>query len=215
VVEPVELVDLGRASYGDVLAQQRDWADQIGQGARERLVLVEHDDVITLGRGTRPENVLDRSMPVFEIERGGDATYHGPGQLVGYPLLRLKDHGLGIHSYLRGLEAMLVRTLATFGIRGQAVPRKTGVWVEGRKVASIGIAVRGGVSFHGFALNVTTDLGRFEALRPCGFDAAVMTSLQDLLGEAIPLSRVKHQVLDAFEQVFGAPVRLGNPVVNV
>lgn len=201
------ITDLGRRRYADVWQQQKSWADEIAAGAQERLVLVEHDDVITLGRGTKPENVLSQEMPVVEVERGGDATYHGPGQLVGYPLLRLADRGLGIHSYLRNLEATLVRALASFGIEARAIPRKTGVWVGDQKIASIGVAVRHGVSFHGFALNVTTDLTRFQAINPCGFDAGVMTSMATVDGHDHRLDNVKHAVLDAFEAVFGIPVR--------
>ncbi len=201
------ITDLGRRSYADVWDLQKTWADEIADGAQERLVLVEHDDVITLGRATKKENVLSREMPTVEVERGGDATYHGPGQLVGYPLLRLADRGLGIHSYLRNLEATLVRTLAAFGISARAVARKTGVWVDDRKIASIGVAVRKGVSFHGFALNVTTDLSRFQAINPCGFNAGVMTSMAAVDGHRHRLDQVKHAVLDAFEAVFGIPVR--------
>lgn len=205
--EGILITDLGRREYAEVWDLQKAWTDLIADGSRERLVLVEHDDVITLGRGTKPENVLSKTMPIVEVERGGDATYHGPGQLVGYPLLRLADHGLGIHSYLRKLEATLVRALATFGIAARAVPRKTGVWVDDRKIASIGVAVRKGISFHGFALNVTTDLARFEAINPCGFDAGVMTNMAMVDGHDHPLDNVKHAILDAFEAVFGIPVR--------
>lgn len=201
------ITDLGRREYTDVWELQKRWSDEIADGAQERLVFVEHDDIITLGRGTKPENVLSQQMPIVEIERGGDATYHGPGQLVGYPLLRLAERGLGIHSYLRKLEATLVRALASFGITARAVARKTGVWVDEQKIASIGIAVRNGVSFHGFALNVTTDLSRFGAIKPCGFDAGVMTSMAAVDGHDHPLDKVKHAVLDAFEAVFEIPVR--------
>lgn len=203
----IRLTDLGRRDYAETWELQKRWADEASAGGPERLVLVEHDDVVTLGRGTKPQNVLLHDLPIYEIERGGDATYHGPGQLVGYPLIRLAERGLGIHSYLRKLEATIVHALASFGIRARAVPRKTGVWVDDRKIASIGIAVRGGVSYHGFALNVTTDLTRFQAINPCGFDAGVMTSLQDVDGHPYELDNVKHAVLDAFEATFGIPVR--------
>jgi lipoyl(octanoyl) transferase len=209
----IRIHDLGLAEYEAVWRRQHELCDAIAaKDQPETLLLVEHPHVITTGRGTDPKNVLSRDVPVHEIERGGDATYHGPGQLVGYPLIRVADHGLGLHSYLRGLEDVLIRVLATFGLRAQRVARKTGVWVGERKIASIGIAVRQGVSYHGFALNVNTDLSQFARINPCGFDAAVMTSMQQLLGETVAMHAVKHAVVDAMDAVFGlsaGPVLVG------
>ncbi len=148
----------------------------------DTLILVEHPDVITLGRSAAAANVLDAGeIPVFAIERGGDVTYHGPGQIVAYPIFLLRDEERDLHHFLRGLEEAVIRTLADFRIEGTRRPGRTGVWTAEetapRKLASIGIAVRKWVTMHGLALNVNTDLSRFAAINPCGFDASVMTSM--------------------------------------
>ncbi len=176
---------LGRVPYGEALDLQRRLADDRIAGAiPDTLVLLEHPPVITLGRGTRasslplpPDVLRARGIDVFEIERGGDVTYHGPGQLVGYPILDL--HGLtpDLHWYLRQLEEALIRALAAFGVPAERNPGYTGVWTRGRKIASIGIHVRQWVTWHGFALNVTTDLSAFDLIVPCGIRDVVMTSI--------------------------------------
>ncbi len=184
-------VNLGCRDYGDVLALQRDLcqARLHGEADSDVLLLVEHPDVITLGRGTKPSSLThDPSAlrrlgyQVHEIERGGDVTYHGPGQLVGYPVLDLRHHREDLHWYLRQLEAVLIDVLAVFDVPGERVAGLTGVWTQGKKIASIGIHVKQWVTFHGFALNVTTDLSRFESIVPCGIDGVVMTSIAHELG---------------------------------
>jgi lipoate-protein ligase B len=162
----------------------------------DTLVLVEHPDAITMGRSARPDNILDvGNVPVFAIERGGDVTYHGPGQLVAYPIFHLRESERDLHRYLRGLEEAVLRTLADFGIAGTRRPGQTGVWTAEetapRKLASIGVAVRKWVTLHGLALNVSTDLARFGAIHPCGFDASVMTSIERELGHAVDFGAVK------------------------
>ncbi len=150
--------------------------------------------MITLGRGANPANVLaPGNTPVVAIERGGDVTYHGPGQLVAYPILRLREDERDLHRYLRNLEEAVIRTVAGFGLSATRRPEKTGVWTadEGRKLASIGVAVRKWVTLHGLALNVTTDLSRFRAINPCGFEASVMTSMARELGQSPQISDVK------------------------
>jgi lipoyl(octanoyl) transferase len=156
--------------------------------------MVEHPDVITLGRAANPANVLaPGDTPVIAIERGGDVTYHGPGQLVAYPILLLREDERDLHRFLRNLEEALIRTVADFGLSATRRLGKTGVWTadEGRKLASIGVAVRKWVTLHGLALNVTTDLSRFRAINPCGFDAGVMTSMACELGRPPQLPDVK------------------------
>jgi lipoate-protein ligase B len=162
----------------------------------DTLILVEHPDVITLGRRQKArDNVLDAGdIPVFEIERGGDVTYHGPGQLVGYPILELVERDL--HRYLRDLEDGLIGVCARFGLPGARKEGWTGVWIGDKKVASIGIAVRKWVTLHGFALNVSTELARFAAIRPCSLEAAVMTSLTEAAGRPITVAEVKPVVVD-------------------
>jgi lipoyl(octanoyl) transferase len=172
----------------------------------DTLILVEHPEVITLGRTAKRENVLAAGgIPVVDIERGGDVTYHGPGQLVAYPIFLLRDSERDLHHYLRGLEEAILRTLADFGIAGTRVPGKTGVWTPAsapaRKLASIGIAVRKWVTLHGLALNVSTDLARFAAINPCGFDAGVMTSMARELEGPVDFAEVKRSLTRHLGQV--------------
>ena len=160
------------------------------------LVLVEHPDVITLGRSAKPGNVLaPGDTPVVAIERGGDVTYHGPGQLVAYPIFQLREDERDLHRFLRNLEETVILTVGDFGISATRCPGKTGVWTseatDGRKLASIGVAVKKWVTLHGLALNVTTDLARFSAINPCGFDATVMTSMARELGTSVDMAAVK------------------------
>ena len=173
----------------------------------DTLVLVEHLDTITMGRSAQPDNVIDAGgIPVFAIERGGDVTYHGPGQLVAYPVFLLREAERDLHRYLRGLEETVLRTLADFHIKGTRRPGRTGVWTADdptpRKLASIGIAVRKWVTMHGLALNVNTDLGRFAAIHPCGFDASVMTSMARELGRPVDFAAVKSALASHMAAVF-------------
>jgi lipoyl(octanoyl) transferase len=169
----------------------------------DTLILVEHPEVITLGRKASSRgNVLDDSIPVVEIERGGDVTYHGPGQLVGYPIVRLDGDERDLHAYLRKLEQALIDACADFGIAGTRKAGWTGVWIGDKKVASIGIAVRRWVTLHGFALNVSTDLSRFATINPCGLDAAVMTSMSEAQGKQITIDAVKPALCARWSAVF-------------
>jgi len=184
-----------------VAARQRDEVP-------DTLILVEHPHVITLGRGSHRENLLAvGDVPTFEIERGGDVTYHGPGQLVGYPIFLLRPDERDLHQYLRNLEEALLRTVADFGIAGDRNPGWTGVWTAEpeprRKLASIGVAVKRWVTMHGFALNVSTDLARFAAINPCGLEATVMASLASLLGRPVDMDAVKDRARAHFAAVFG------------
>jgi lipoate-protein ligase B len=194
---PAQLLDLGTREYGEVWALQRELvAKRQRDEIADTLILVEHPHVITLGRGTHKENVLaPGDTPIFEIERGGDVTYHGPGQLVGYPIFLLREENgeRDLHLYLRNLEEALIRTVGRFGIVGDRKAGWTGVWTEGggRKLASIGVAVKKWVTLHGFALNVSTDLERFAAINPCGLEATVMGSMQSVLGGPVSLADVK------------------------
>lgn len=178
--------DLGRRPYDEVWRLQLELRDcRIRDEIEDHLLFVEHPPVITVGKKSDASSQILSAgeTPVFEVERGGGATYHGPGQLVGYPILKLPPGGRDLTGFLRTLEQVLIDALATYGIRGDRVEGLTGVWVDGRKIASIGIAVRRWVTYHGFALNVSTDLGRFSSLQPCGLDAQVMTSMaQELQG---------------------------------
>jgi lipoate-protein ligase B len=196
------LVDLGRMEYGEALDIQRELASKRAMGeVPDTLVLVEHEHVITLGRKTSPENFKPQSVPVFQVERGGDATYHGPGQLVGYPVVSHADHDVRRH--VSNIEETLTRTVASFGIHAEKVAGHPGIWVGGKKVASIGVAVTDWVTYHGFALNVNTDLSYFELIRPCGLDPSSMTSMQEVLGNQVPFEAVKAVLAREWSSVTG------------
>jgi lipoyl(octanoyl) transferase len=215
---PLRVEDLGLRSYGEVLEYQRELRRRRieGETAEDVLLLVEHPPVVTLGRGTRPtslpiapDGLRRRGVEVHEIERGGDVTYHGPGQLVGYPIIDLRNHRPDLHWYLRSLEDVLIQALGRLGIEADRNPGLTGVWTAGRKIASIGIHVKQWVTLHGFALNVTADLDPFDLIVPCGIKQVVMTSVASelLRGDADLLaSEVRANVVDAFCGVFGCAV---------
>jgi lipoate-protein ligase B len=176
----------------------------------DTLVLVEHPPVVTLGRAKTtanlrltPEELRARDIEFFEISRGGDATYHGPGQLVGYPIFDLRQHGRDVLHYCRRVEAALIGTLEGFGVAGRAVPGKAGVWVGERKIASLGISLRRWVTFHGFALNVGVDLADFHVIRPCGEEPEIMTTMVALLGRQVAMGAVRDRVAAEFARVFG------------
>jgi lipoate-protein ligase B len=153
------LVDLQTRDYKETLELQHRLVELRAEARLpDVLLLVEHPHVVTMGKSAKTENILSRTLPVYEIERGGDVTYHGYGQLVGYPILDLSSRGKDIRTYLRNLEKILIETLARFGITAQRIQGRTGVWVGEKKIASIGVAVRSWITFHGFALNVSTDL---------------------------------------------------------
>jgi lipoate-protein ligase B len=205
-LKAAQLLDLGVREFGEVWALQK---ELVGQRQRDEipdtLILVEHPHVITLGRGTHKENVLmPGDTPLFEIERGGDVTYHGPGQLVGYPIFLLRQEERDLHVYLRNLEEALIRAVGRFGIPGERKEGWTGVWTGGgvRKLASIGVAVKRWVTLHGFALNVSTDLARFAAINPCGLEATTMGSMESVLGRAVPLDEVKAAAREELAAVF-------------
>ena len=180
------VADLGLLSYEDALGLQRAVARARISGAiaEDVLLLVEHPPVVTLGRSSKqhhllasPELLAKRGVELFEVERGGDVTFHGPGQLVGYPIVDLKRHKQDLHWYLRQVEEVLIRAVGAFGIEAERNVGLTGVWTHGRKLASIGVHARDWVTWHGFALNVTTDLTYFNLIVPCGIAAVQMTSV--------------------------------------
>lgn len=178
---------LGRISYEDGQAtMQARLAARIRGEIPDTLLLCEHDPVYTVGRSRgAAANVLDaRGVPVVSVRRGGDVTFHGPGQVVGYPIFALPDHRHDLHGFLHGLEDALVDTIARYGIVGGRDARNTGVWVGGQKIAAIGIACRKWVTWHGFALNVDVDLGYFRRINPCGMDSTLVTRIADHVAPA-------------------------------
>ncbi|MFQ5794183.1 MAG: lipoyl(octanoyl) transferase LipB [Candidatus Bipolaricaulia bacterium] len=203
------LLDLGRQEYRAVWELQRELLRRrAGEELPDLLILVEHPHTITYGRSLRqasdPVPFRD-TVPVYEVDRGGQATYHGPGQLVGYPIIKLEGERRDLHRYLRDLEALLIGGLSDFGIQADRRTGYTGVWVpplpEWRKIASIGVGVRQWVTYHGFALNVTTDLNYFRLIEPCGLDARLITSIAQLVGE-VGMDTVKDRVTVWFASVF-------------
>lgn len=207
---------LGNMPYADALDLQRAVAQARIRGAIDEdvLILVEHPPVITMGRSARPNHLFAtpallaaRGVEVHEVERGGDVTFHGPGQLVGYPIIDLKRHKQDLHWYLRQVEEALIRALAPLGIAGERSKGYTGVWTGGRKLASIGVHARDWVTWHGFALNVTTDLSWFDLMVPCGIADVQMTSvhreLQDDAARAAQGSRLGANVLAGVVRAFG------------
>tara|TARA_B100000949_G_C14217467_1_gene423005 strand:- start:488 stop:1114 length:627 start_codon:yes stop_codon:yes gene_type:complete len=205
----MEFIDLGLISFFEALEQQDRTVSKISNcDQKETVYLLEHPHVFTIGRVRNPENLLAQDdwegHPINPIStnRGGDITYHGPGQLVGYPHLDLRNRGRDVHRYLRNLEETLIRTAFAFGMVAFRRPSLTGVWTEQGKLASIGVGVRHWVTMHGFALNVQTDLRYFELINPCGFDNCQMVSLSSLSGQKIALSVVKRVFKQNFIDVF-------------
>ncbi len=196
------LLDLGRVEYGVALDLQRRLAEKRAKGeVSDILILVEHENVITLGRKTTPENFKPQDVPVFRVERGGDATYHGPGQLVGYPITLLEDHDVRRH--VRTIEVALMRAVRRFGVEGERQEGHPGLWVRGKKLASIGVAVTNWVTYHGFALNVNTEMSYFNLIRPCGLDPDTMTSMERIIGEKLPFDSVKEAVAAEYSLASG------------
>jgi lipoate-protein ligase B len=169
------------------------------------LLLVEHPHVFTIGRGGKQEHLLHRgNIPFHRTSRGGDITYHGPGQIVVYPLIDLRSRlRRDVHVYLRRLEQTAITALKTFGIYATTNPPWTGVWIGHKKIASIGVAVRRGITYHGLALNVSTDLAYFDRIIPCGLPWAEVTSMERELGREIPLAQAKEELTRNFVARFG------------
>jgi len=202
---------LGTVPYAVALDLQRDLARRriTGEMDEDMLLLLEHPPVVTLGRTAKeahivssPERLRARGVEVHEVERGGDVTFHGPGQLVGYPIFDLKRHRKDLHWYLRQVEEALIVALGNVGIETQRNSGYTGVWTRGCKIASIGVHARDWVTWHGFALNVTTDLSYFDLIVPCGIPEVQMTSVSRELGGDFSMNRMSDIVARAFGHVF-------------
>ncbi|MCB9745270.1 MAG: lipoyl(octanoyl) transferase LipB [Alphaproteobacteria bacterium] len=197
--------DLGRMPYADTWALQKEVLEaRIAGEGPDTLLVVEHPPVYTLGRRRGAmENVLAAGdVPVVQVERGGDVTWHGPGQLVIYPILALPEGRRDVHRHLRDLEEAGIRTLDEYGIVGERDPRNAGVWVKGRKIMSVGVAIRQWTTWHGLALNVAPDMSYFDRINACGLGPGVMTSMAWEMAEAPPLEDVKARLIAALEAVF-------------
>ena len=188
---------LGRIDYQSALRIQEERLDSCLNDGKETVILLEHEPVYTIGRLPDKSSlrvVAQLPYPLFETNRGGQATYHGPGQLVGYPILDLRQRGRDLHCYLRNLEDLLIELLKEFDIQGEKVAGKTGVWVQDRKIASIGIGIRKWVTMHGFALNVASDLSGFQSIVPCGLPGVRMTSISTELATEVSLEIVREKL---------------------
>lgn len=205
---------LGRVPYAATAALQVELREALRRGeGPERLLLLEHEPVFSLGRNATVADILWSSaelafhgVEVAPSDRGGQVTFHGPGQLVGYPILDLHDYYLDLHRYLRDLEEVIIRVLSLYDIRGERMPEYTGVWVKGEKICALGIRSSGWVTMHGFALNVTTDLSYFGRIIPCGIFERGVTSMEAVTGRTVPLAEVAARTAEVFGEVFGRPV---------
>jgi len=209
------VVDLGLRPYGEVWSLQEDliWMRQEGM-TPDLLILVEHEPVITLGKAGRAEHILipteelaRRGISLHRVDRGGDVTFHGPGQVVAYPILDLTHQGRDVHLYCRRLEEVGLRTLSDYGLRGERVSGLPGVWVGEEKVMAIGVGVKRWISCHGLAFNVNTNLEYFHLIHPCGIKDRGVTSLSRLLKREIPLKEVKERLLHHFSCLFGLQIQ--------
>jgi len=204
------IIDLGLIEYEKAWDLQRQlWSKRVEEALPDLLLLLEHPHVITLGRrGNQshlhisPEGLKTMGVSVFHVERGGDITYHGPGQIIAYPILSLKDYGYRLIDYVDQLEEVIIRLLRDFGIAGRRDSLNRGVWVDGEKIASIGVAIKRWVSFHGLALNYATELKYFDLMNPCGLEGKKMTSMAKILGAQIPRDRLVERIVFHFTEIF-------------
>ncbi len=195
--------DLGLCDYNEALLSQENTRSQlIKNSGKNTLFLLEHNHTYTLGKNGNPNNILNKNCELFQTDRGGDVTYHGPGQLVGYPIINLKTMGLGIRSYVSNIEQLLIDVLYDYGINASIKQGLTGVWIEDRKIASIGIRVSQWITTHGFALNVNTDMNYFSNIISCGIDNVSMTSMEKELNKKISISDVKQSTINHFNDIF-------------
>lgn len=208
---PFRAVRLGRRDYASAWALQKEYhAKRVRGEVPDTLLLVEHDPVITLGKSAKQSNLLvptrllaERGIACHAVERGGDVTYHGPGQLVGYPIFNIRHGFAGIKPFVNTLEETIIATLARYGVKGFRREKHIGVWADAGKICSIGIAVKQWVAFHGFALNVTTDLSHFDLIVPCGLPGVVMTSISRITGCQPDLDDVADTVIQELSLITG------------
>jgi lipoyl(octanoyl) transferase len=208
---PIEIRHLGRYGYEETLALQEAARTRVIDGGPEQLFLVEHPPIITLGRRGDARHVLVPSAPVLRVSRGGDVTYHGPGQLVGYPILDLARRGRDIDRYLRALEDVLIAVARRFGLAARRQRCWTGVWLGNDKLAAIGVGIRRWVTMHGFALNVADLRTEFAAIVPCGLAGIGVTSLEQATGQCPAMADIEALVIDEFRRVFAPTDGQGTP----
>ena len=201
-----QILDLGRKPYKDVWnLQKKMQLERLNGDIGDVLILVEHDPVYTLGKNANPDHLLqsrDRSIDVFNIERGGDITFHGPGQLVGYPILDLSNYKKSVSWYMRSLEQLTIDVLYEFKISAKRVEGLTGVWVGDEKIAAQGVRLTKWITMHGFSININTDLSFYDGIIPCGIFNRGVTSMKEILNRTQKMEKVKSLVVDKFNQIF-------------
>jgi len=212
---------LGLIAYSEAYHLQRQLLCQrVNNEIADTLLLLEHPPTITIGKSGQLENVLasqaqlvEAGVSLFFVDRGGDVTYHGPGQLVAYPIIDLRQRGMDIHQYLRDLEEVIIRTLNDFSINASRDSSHAGVWVRDKEIAAIGLRVSKWVSMHGFALNVSTDLEQFSLINPCGFSDRKATSISSLRSQDVSIEAVTEKLLARFSEVFNAQMEPGSDIL--
>ncbi len=202
----IQILDLGQKPFKDVWSLQKKMQLQrINNDIGDVLILVEHDPVYTLGKNANPDHLLqsrDRSIDVFNIERGGDITFHGPGQLVGYPILDLTNYKKSVSWYMRSLEQLTIDVLNEFEISANRVEGLTGVWIGDEKIAAQGVRLTKWITMHGFSININTDLSFYDGIIPCGIFNHGVTSMKEILKRTQKMEKVKSLVIDKFNQIF-------------
>ena len=199
----IKVQDLKRKNFLDTLQIQESLRNKVlKNNTNNYLILVEHDHVYTLGKNANSNNILNSTCEIIQTQRGGDVTYHGPGQLVAYPIINLKKKKIGVKNYISMIEKLISNILIDYNLEPQILKEETGVWVEDKKIASIGIHVTRGVTMHGLAINVNTDLSYFDNIISCGIQGVKMTSLDKELGKKIRMNDIKKSLITHFNQIF-------------
>ena len=199
----IKVQDLKRKNFLDTLQIQESLRKKVLKNNTDNyLILVEHDHVYTLGKNANSNNILNSTCEIIQTQRGGDVTYHGPGQLVAYPIINLKKKKIGVKNYISMIEKLISNILIDYNLEPQILKEETGVWVQNKKIASIGIHVTRGVTMHGLAINVNTDLSYFDNIISCGIQGVKMTSLDKELGKKIRMNDIKKSLITHFNQIF-------------
>ena len=199
----LNILDLGLTEYQRALDIQKTLVkERLDNSTSDTLLLLEHPHVVTLGKQTNPNDVLNNSIPIVKIDRGGSATYHGPGQLIGYIIMDLRSKGISVPILISKIHEIIILTLDELDIKAKRKKNDTGVWIDQKKIASIGLSVRNWITYHGFSLNVNTDLERFNTIRPCGYDSQVMTSVNSIKRKEYSKEFIQTKVIRNFSNVF-------------
>ena len=199
----LNILDLGLTEYQRALDIQKTLVkERLDNSTSDTLLLLEHPHVVTLGKQTNPNDVLNNSIPIVKIDRGGSATYHGPGQLIGYIIMDLRSKGISVPMLISKIHEIIILTLDELDIKAKRKKNDTGVWIDQKKIASIGLSVRNWITYHGFSLNVNTDLERFNTIRPCGYDSQVMTSVNSITRKEYSKEVIQTKIIRNFSNVF-------------